>query len=130
MIAAIAPTVLLADDDDDNRAAERLVLEEAGYFVAQARTGFDALALTLATHPRVVLLDIVLPGIDGQQLARMLRANPATHQIALVALSASCAAEDRRDALEAGFNEFLPKPVSPLRLMETVAKLTIANVGL
>lgn len=122
-------TILLADDDDDNRTAERLVLEEAGYAVAQARTGFDALALTLATHPQVAVFDIVLPGIDGHQLARMVRANPATRFVALVALSASCAPEDRREALNAGFDEFLSKPISPHRLVSTVERLSAAMIG-
>lgn len=129
MTISLARTILLADDDDDNRSAERLVLEEAGYSLTQARTGFDALALTLATHPRLALFDIVLPGIDGHQLARMVRANPATRHVALVALSASCAPEDRREALDAGFDEFLSKPVSPHRLVATVERLTTALVG-
>ena len=65
------------------------MLERSGYLVVEARTGLDGLALSLATHPRVVLLDMVLPGIDGEQLARMLRADRGCRGVALVGLSAS-----------------------------------------
>lgn len=123
-------TVLLVEDHDDTRAAERLVLEDAGFVVAEATTGLDALALTLATQPRVVLLDMVLPGIDGAQLARMLRADPSTRSVALLGFSASCSAEDRMAALEAGCDAFLSKPVPPHQLVTAVAMLMEASVGL
>ena len=81
-------TVLVVDDDDDSRRADRLVLEHFGFVVREASRGLDALALAQASRPRVVLLDMVLPEIDGAQLARMLRADPATRHAALVAISA------------------------------------------
>lgn len=115
-------TVVLVEDHDDTRAAERMMLEQSGYTVVEARTGFDALALSLATRPGVVLLDMILPGIDGCQLARMLRANPSTRGVGLIGLSVSCAPEDRANALDAGCDEFLPKPVPPRRLLEVVRR--------
>jgi CheY-like chemotaxis protein len=131
MITAIESCgVLIVEDHDDTRAAERLVLEEAGYVVAEASTGLDALALTLATRPRVVLLDMVLPGIDGMQLARMIRADPSTCTVGLLALSASCSPEDRANALRAGCDAFLSKPVPPFRLVAAVESLMRASVGL
>ena len=98
--------------------------------MAEATTGLDGLALILATLPRVVLLDMVLPGIDGAQLARMLRADPATRTVALLGLSASCAAEDRASALHAGCDAFLSKPFSPLQLVDMVGRLMRLSVGL
>lgn len=123
-------TVLLVEDHDDIRAAERLVLEQAGYVVAEASTGLDGLALAMATLPRVVLLDMVLPGIDGAQLARMLRADPAVRTVALLGMSASCAPEDRASALDAGCDAFLSKPFSPLQLLDLVDRLMRISVGL
>lgn len=115
-------TILLVEDHDDSRLAARFVLERSGYDVVEARTGFDGLALSLATHPRVVLLDMVLPGIDGEQLARMLRADSGCRGVALVGLSASDDPELRTRALDAGCDEFVAKPVSPVSLVEIVER--------
>ena len=115
-------TILLVEDHDDSRLAERLLLERSGYVVVEARTGFDGLALSLATHPQVVLLDMVLPGIDGEQLARMLRADLACKDVALVGLSASDDPELRTRALDAGCDEFIAKPVSPSKLVMIVER--------
>jgi DNA-binding response OmpR family regulator len=110
--------VLVVDDHDEVRGALRLVLEHFGFAVRDAATGLDALALAQASRPRIVLLDMVLPEIDGQLLARMLRADPMTRHAALVATSAS--AETRTEALNAGCDEFLIKPIEPLQLVATV----------
>jgi CheY-like chemotaxis protein len=130
MNATDVRTVLLADDHDASRSAQRVVLEQAGFIVAEARSGFDALALTLSARPDLVLLDLVLPGIDGQQLARMLRAETSTRHVGLLALSASIDPADRVGALEAGCDEFLAKPVSPTELVETVERILDRVVGL
>lgn len=117
-----APTILLVEDHDDSRLAERLLLERSGYVVVEARTGHDGLALSRSAHPRVVLLDMVLPGIDGEQLARMLRADLGCKDVALVGLSASDDPELRTRALNAGCDEFIAKPVSPLFLVGVVER--------
>ena len=113
-------TVLIVEDDEGTRLAERLVLESFGFFVREACSGLDALALAQVSRPRIVLLDIVLPEIDGRQLARMLRADPVTRHAALLAVSASTAPEDRDSALIAGCDEFVSKPVPPLRLVSLI----------
>jgi CheY-like chemotaxis protein len=113
-------SVLVVDDHDEVRGALRLVLEHFGFAVRDAATGLDALALAQASRPRIVLLDMVLPEIDGQLLARMLRADPMTRHAALVATSASAAPETRTEALSAGCDEFLVKPIEPLHLVATV----------
>lgn len=115
-------TVLLVEDHDDTRLAERFVLERCGYEVVEARTGFDGLALSLAAHPSVILLDMVLPGIDGEQLARMLRADGQSRHVVLVGLSASDEPDMRARALRAGCDEFVAKPVSPVDLAAVVGR--------
>lgn len=113
-------TVLVADDHDESRLTQRLVLEYFGFVVSEARTGLDALALAQVNHPRIVLLDIELPEIDGRQLARMLRADPSTRHAALLAISALSGPEERERALIAGCDEFICKPVPPLHLVRIV----------
>jgi CheY-like chemotaxis protein len=112
--------VLVAEDHDDTRVAERIVLEAFGFVVKEARTGLDALAIAQASRPRIILLDLVLPEIDGPQLARMLRADPMTRDAALLAVSASTGPEARHVALSAGCDDFVAKPVPPLCLVRMV----------
>jgi len=114
--------VLVAEDHDDTRIAERIVLEAFGFVVKEARTGLDALAIAQASRPRVVLLDLVLPEIDGPQLARMLRADPTTRDAALLAISASVNPDARTEALNAGCDAFVAKPVPPLVLVRVVRR--------
>jgi CheY-like chemotaxis protein len=114
--------VLVAEDHDDTRMAQRIVLEAFGFVVKEARTGLDALAIALASRPRIVLLDLVLPEIDGPQLARMLRADPTTRSAALLAVSASSSPEARQAALSAGCDDFVAKPVPPLCLVRMVRR--------
>ncbi len=111
-------SVLVADDHDDVREAVRLVLEYFGFAVHTAATGLDALAIAQATRPRILLLDMVLPAIDGEQLARMLRADPMTCEAALIATSASHSL--RAAAMSAGCDTFVGKPIPPMRLISTV----------
>ena len=111
-------SVLVADDHDELRDAVRLVLEYFGFAVHTAATGLDALALAQVTRPRIVLLDMVLPAIDGEHLARMLRADPTTREAALIAMSASHSL--RAAAISAGCDTFVGKPTPPMRLVSTV----------
>ncbi len=111
-------TILVADDHDDLREAVRLVLEYFGFAVHTAATGLDALAIAQATRPRILLLDMVLPAIDGEHLARMLRADPTTRDVALIATSASHSL--RAAAMDAGCDTFVDKPIPPMRLVSTV----------
>jgi two-component system cell cycle response regulator DivK len=115
-------SVLIADDHDDSRSAERLVLEDAGFSVIEARSGFDALVLAQASRPRVLLLDIVLPEIDGLELTRMLRADPALRDSAIIAVTAFTGQDYRDAAFAAGCDEFLTKPVRMTLLVELVRR--------
>ena len=114
--------VLIAEDHDDTRMAERIVLEAFGFVVKEARTGLDALAIAQASRPRIVLIDLVLPEIDGPQLARMLRADPTTRDAALLAVSASGSPEAKQSALNAGCDAFVAKPIPPLLLVRMVRR--------
>src|SRR5258705_7223333 len=113
-------SVLIADDHDHSRSAERLVLEDCGFSVIEAWSGFDALVLAQANRPRVLLLDIVLPEIDGLQLTRMLRADPTLRHCAIIAVTAFIGQDYREAAFAAGCDEFMTKPVDATHLVDLV----------
>jgi CheY-like chemotaxis protein len=116
------PLVLVVDDHDDSRIIARLVLESAGFRVIDARTGFEGLRLALDAKPLVVLLDLVLPGVDGWEIARLLRLESSTRDAVIVAVTAVASTEDHDRALLAGCDEVLTKPVPPTTMLDTVRR--------
>lgn len=108
--------ILVADDHEDSRTIARLVLESAGYTVEEAATGHEALASALERPPCIILLDIVLPGIDGWDLARRLRADRRTRGAHIIAVTALAGAWDHARSLGAGCDEVLIKPI-PIKLL-------------
>jgi two-component system, cell cycle response regulator DivK len=116
----LPPVVLVVDDHEESRTIARLVLERAGFRVAEASTGLEGLRLAGLLRPAAVLLDLIMPGLDGWELARQLHANPATSRAAIIALTALATAEDHDRALLAGCDAVLTKPVRPIRIVETV----------
>jgi CheY-like chemotaxis protein len=115
--------VLIAEDDADNREGYAEYLAGLGYRVAQAATGEDALAWARQLMPDVVLLDLALPGIDGWEVARRLKADPSTAGIRLIALSACVFPDDVVRAREAGCELFLEKPCYPQTVADEIRNL-------
>ena len=113
------PSVLVVDDNQDAADSLRMLLELAGAPVDVAYDGASALTRMQSLHPAVVFLDIGMPGMDGYEVARHVRANPAIARTVLVALTGWGADEDRRRSEEAGFDHHLVKPVE----FETVQSL-------
>lgn len=111
------PAVLLIEDNEDGREMMATMLEVYGYPVLQSGDGLDGVALATAHLPKVALVDIGLPGIDGYEVARRLRANAATAAMRLIALTGYGLAEDQRRVLEAGFDMHLVKPVDIAQLL-------------
>lgn len=105
-------SVLLIEDNADGRDMMATMLKEFGKRVLEAADGLEGIRLAVAAHPDFALIDIGLPGIDGYEVARRLRANPATAGIRLFALTGYGLAEDQRRAMEAGFDLHLVKPVN------------------
>ena len=119
---ADAPLVLVADDHESSREVARLVLESAGYRVVEAATGIEALAIARVDRPRVVLLDVVMPGLDGWSVARRLRADPLTARITLITLTALASAADRDASLASGCDDVLTKPIHPRMLLSVLGR--------
>jgi signal transduction histidine kinase len=122
------PTVLLIEDNDDGREMMATMLASYGYPVLQARDGIEGVKIAVAQRPGVALVDIGLPGIDGYEVARRLRASPETQGLRMIAVTGYGLAEDQRRVLEAGFDLHLVKPVEPNALLERLAE-QIAQAG-
>jgi CheY-like chemotaxis protein len=103
--------ILLVEDNPDAAETLRELLQLSGHVVVMAATGPAALVTARGVQPEVVICDIGLPGMDGYAVARALKQDPATRAARLIALSGYGQEEDRRQALEAGFEEYLTKPV-------------------
>jgi signal transduction histidine kinase len=114
------PRILLIEDNDDGREMMSMMLGAYGYDVATAADGLLGLSAAQDYQPDLALVDIGLPGIDGYEVARRLRADPATREIKLIALTGYGLAEDLRRVMEAGFDRHLVKPVDIDQLMEVI----------
>ena len=113
------PVVLLAEDHDDTRKVYGLILRHYGYQVEEATTGSEAVELARTARPSLVLMDIGLPELDGWQASRILKSDPDTTSIPLIAFSARV--DSTADlAGRATFDGYILKPVSPLELVQRV----------
>ena len=118
-----AVRVLVVNDYPDNVASMALLLRLYGHEVAVALGGAAALRVAQAQQPDAVLLDISMPGLDGYQVARQLRAMFRDKRLLLVALTALGSEEDRRRCEEAGFDLHLVKPADPLAVEHLLREL-------
>jgi two-component system cell cycle response regulator DivK len=103
--------ILIVEDNDKNRKLVRDVLTFKGYAVIETETGEEAIRLAQARRPSLVLMDIRLPGIDGIEALRRLRAEPTTRGIPVMAMTASVMSEDRQKIMDAGFDASQGKPI-------------------
>ena len=115
-----SPLVLVADDHEDSRTIARLVLESVGWRVIEARTGPETLQLVHEERPDAVLLDIVMPGLNGWEVAKHLRADASCNSTIIIALTALAGSRDRDESLLAGCDDLLTKPVHPRTLLATL----------
>jgi len=118
----VSAKILAVDDIPQNLRLLDAVLTPQGYTVVTAGTGEDALVKVLSEKPDLILLDIMLPGIDGYEVCRRLRADPATSYLPVVMLTASEMAEKVK-AIEAGADDFVPKPFDAQELLARVRSL-------
>lgn len=112
--------VLVVDDDPLVRNLLTAVLHGADFDLDEAVDGQDALAIAAVRPPDVVVLDVMMPGIDGYEVCRALRADAAFASTRIVVLTAKSTPTARDDAFHAGADSFFTKPFSPLDLIETV----------
>ncbi len=113
--------ILVVDDQPVNLKLLRVVLERAGYQVRTAVDGEDALRVLAGFRPRLVLMDLQLPGMDGLEVTRRLKADPATRDIVVVAVTAYAMKGDAERALAAGCDGYISKPIDTAAVPATVA---------
>jgi DNA-binding response OmpR family regulator len=115
--------VLIADDESSVVELVRVTLEDEHVRVVAATDGIAALALAAEVEPHLVLLDVNMPGWDGFEVCRRLRADARFAATPIVMLTAATSADDVRRGLDAGATEYLTKPFSPIRLLTLVDSL-------
>ena len=120
------PRVLIAEDEPDNQVIMQTVIEAAfGADVALAGNGMEVMAQVRAQQPDLVLLDLMMPLLDGFAVARQLKASPDTAHIPIIAISALARPGDREDALAAGCDDFIRKPFD----IDDLEKLVGTHLG-
>jgi two-component system cell cycle response regulator DivK len=112
--------ILVVEDNEKNRKLVRDVLTVKGYRLLETETGEDGVRIAREQRPALILMDIQLPGIDGIEALRQLRAEPATATIPIVAVTASAMARDRQTILAAGFDAYQAKPISVRPFLQLV----------
>ena len=110
------PTVLVVDDSDDVRLVVRISLSAVGFDVHEASDGAAAVSMARALVPDGIVLDLVLPDVDGAEVCRLLRADPSTADITIVMATGNADADDKARAFAAGADDYIVKPFSPREL--------------
>jgi CheY-like chemotaxis protein len=118
-----ASSILITDDDADARRIARTMLEAAGRRVFEARDGRECLRVAALEQPDVIVLDLVLPDVDGWEAARALKADPLTANIPILAFTAIAFDVLQERALQAGCDLVLTKPVMPRHLLREIDAL-------
>jgi CheY-like chemotaxis protein len=121
--------ILIVEDNDKNRKLMRDVLAFKGYRLAEAETGEEGVRLAREQHPDLILMDIQLPGIDGIQALRQLRADADTQAIPIMAVTASAMTHDRQKIMAAGFDAYQTKPLNVKAFMDAVRELLDRRPG-
>ncbi|MDD5748394.1 MAG: response regulator [Actinomycetota bacterium] len=114
------PKVLIADDDYNLRQLIKETLPKHKYDVCQASDGEETLDIIKNLRPDIVLLDVMMPGIDGFQVCQQMRKNPQTRNIPIIMLTAKTQLNDKLEGIEAGADDYITKPFDPLELLARI----------
>jgi len=119
------PTVLVVEDFEDNRFMMRRLLEMSGYRVVEAVNGNQAVEAAERERPDIILMDLSLPMLDGLAATRRIRAHDGLSKVPIVAVSAHDSADFHAEALAAGCNEYVTKPIDFDQLVQLLNRLTV-----
>lgn len=122
-----SPLILLAEDNEDNINTFSSYLEAKGYRIVVAKDGQEAIDLTKAHQPELILMDIQMPGMDGLEAMRHIRLDPTFDEIPIIALTALAMTGDRERCLESGANHYLTKPVKLKQLANTIEQFLLTK---
>ncbi|HYC43617.1 MAG TPA: response regulator [Noviherbaspirillum sp.] len=123
MQASVTATILIVDDEERNRKLLEVFMQAEGYRTISVGDGREAVALASRELPDLILLDMMMPGMDGFDVARALKAEPSLRHIPLVIVSSLDDIASRRRVLSAGADEVLNKPVDRWQLSQHVSRL-------
>ncbi len=112
--------ILVVEDQEDNRRIMRDLLASAGYPVIEAVTGEEGVAAAETHGPDLILMDIQLPGLDGYEATRQIKANPDLRHIPIIAVTSYALSGDDVKAFEAGCDDYVSKPFSPRELLAKI----------
>ena len=115
--------ILIADDEPALRLLAHETLLDKGVTLIEASDGPEALATARQEHPRLILLDVAMPGLSGFEVCQQLKADPTTHDIIVVMLTALGQTKDRDQAFSSGADHFITKPFSPSQLLKLVDQI-------
>lgn len=121
----MASIILVVDDEDMTRHLLRLMLEREGYIIHEALDGLDALAKIEQHQPQLVIMDVMMPHLDGFGACERIRANGKTTHLPVVLLSARVQQEAIAEGMRVGANCYLTKPISRPDLVQTVSNLLV-----
>ncbi len=122
MARRMAARILVVEDDLDNRRIVVKVLTTAGHRTLEAPDGNTAIAVARREHPDLIIMDLALPGMDGWEASRRLKADPDTADIPIIALTAFAMRGDEERAREAGCDGYLSKPCRPQTIRDAVQR--------
>src|SRR5215213_8307723 len=117
------PTILLVEDTEDNRFMMRRLLEMTGYKVVEAMNGEEAVRLAEAESPQLILMDLSLPVIDGLAATRLIRKLPRLQVTPIIAVSAHDTSDFQLEAMSAGCNSYITKPIDFNELEQLITQL-------
>jgi CheY-like chemotaxis protein len=120
--------ILIVDDDPAITTLLKMSFELEGHVVTTAGSGAEALELARRIHPAAMVVDVMMPEMDGLELVRQLRANPATADIPVVCCSARSLAADVEAGLAAGADDYVTKPCDPFDLVQRVERVHLRVV--
>jgi CheY-like chemotaxis protein len=123
----MADRVLIVDDNATNLKLVAYLVKANGYEVDTAADADAAVAAIAAHRPRVILMDLQLPGVDGLELTRRLKADPATRGISIIAVTAYAMKGDQEKAFEAGCDDYVTKPIDTRALPQLIARYAKAS---
>lgn len=130
MSAESAQRILVIEDNEDNRRIMRDLLTSAGYELHEAQTGETGVALAAALRPDLILMDIQLPGIDGYEATRRIKAMTGLREIPIIAVTSYALSGDDVLAREAGCDGYVAKPFSPRALLAVIREwLLVTHSG-
>ena len=112
--------ILAVEDQEDNMQILRDLLTSAGYQIIEAENGKDALAAVTKRRPDLILMDIQIPIIDGYEVTRRIKADPALRSIPIIAVTSHALTESERKRRDAGCDDFVAKPYSPRQLLAKI----------